>query len=180
MLNLYLAVDDAECQYPEWLSISQSDQPMQPNGKVSLGSNRVWSILDVDQFELEDQTHPERESPEIISVGHCDLNPNEAPPREKWFNIENFQERPLTSLQVFVNEQGSYISDNWNFTGKRPKLGKLLPQYNVDDHTVTSQPWGTVAIDFYRPQERPNMFVNGIYIVHCIYVPEALRELATA
>ncbi|MDY6783531.1 MAG: hypothetical protein SW833_13475 [Cyanobacteriota bacterium] len=66
--------------------------------------------------------------------------------RANCFRITAYQNRE-PNLQLFLSDEGVLLSVNENLTGSQPKLGYLLPQYNVKEHTVTSRPWGIAKLE---------------------------------
>lgn len=137
--------------------------------RVSLGTHRLWTIVGVDRYE-----NPENPE-EILYLAHCTVDPQqiESVDRSTWFKVKAYQNRdPI--LQLFFGE-GMLRYMNENFIGEKPKTGYLLPKYNVQEHTVTSQPWGITSVTSYFPSPDVHLACyNAVHICQCVYVPEAV------
>ncbi len=148
--------------------------------RISMGTQRLWHIVGVDLYQ--NSENPEN----VIYLAHCTVDPKqiESVERSSWFRLIAYQDRN-PNLQLFLGD-GMLLHVNKNLTGEKPKTGYLLPQYNVQDHTVTSQPWGIVSVTSYFPNPTINLTCyNAVHICQCVYVPEALQsdhphQLATA
>ena len=122
---------------------------------------------------------------DIIYLVHCTVECKqiESIERSNWFRVKAYQGRD-PNLQLFLGE-GILVHVNKNLIGKKPETGYLLPQYNVQQHIVTSKPWGIVSVTSYLPSPEIELTCyNAVHICQCVYVPEALPsentdELAT-
>ncbi|NJM59784.1 MAG: hypothetical protein HC849_05610 [Oscillatoriales cyanobacterium RU_3_3] len=141
--------------------------------RISLGSQRLWYIAGIDMYK-----NPENPE-DIVYLVHCTLDKQQttSTDRSTWFRVKFYQDRD-PNLQLFVAE-GILLHVVKNLIGEKPETGYLLPQYNVSEHTLTSQPWGIASVTSYLPE--PNIAqtcYNAIYVGHCVYVPEVLESEA--
>ncbi|MBP0021422.1 MAG: hypothetical protein J7647_28190 [Cyanobacteria bacterium SBLK] len=166
-LVFFDTLSDRDYKAGEARKIEYWANPPEVGDRVSLGSERLWSIVGVDRYESPENTR------EAIYLVHCAIG--EVEKRANWFRVRAYRDRQ-PNLQLFLGE-GLLLQVRRNLTGDRPAIGSLLPQYHPQEKTVTSQPWGIAAIDSYIPDAN---IVQPCYLtVHlceCVYVPEVLES----
>lgn len=160
-----------DCAAEENSKIEYLHHPPVTGDRISLGSRRLWYIVGVDRY----QNH---ENPEdLIYLAHCTVDKEqiESVGRSNWFRIKAYQDRD-PNLQLFLSE-GMLLQVKENLTGQKPQTGYLLPKYNVQEHTVNSQPWGIVSVTSYLPSSDVDMTCyNTVHICQCTSVSEAARS----
>ncbi|MEM9538168.1 MAG: hypothetical protein AAGA60_01510 [Cyanobacteria bacterium P01_E01_bin.42] len=165
-LVFFDALNDRDYKAGEARKIEYLANPPEVGDRVSLGRERLWSIVGVDRYESTEN------SKEAIYLVHCAIGTVEE--RATWFRVRAYRDRQL-NLQLYLGE-GLLLQVRRNLTGDRPEIGSLLPQYRTQEKIVTSQPWGVAAIDSYIPDAK---IVQPCYLVvhlcKCVYVPEALE-----
>lgn len=155
----------------EQAKVEHLSHPPELGDRISLGTYRLWTIVGVDRYE-----NPENPE-DILYLAHCtvDSQKNESVDRSTWFKVQAYQNRD-PNLQLFFGE-GILLHFNENLIGKKPETGYLLPKYNVNEHTVTSQPWGIASVTSYVPSADVNMACyNAVHICQCVHVPEAVTS----
>jgi hypothetical protein len=160
-----------DCAQQENSKVEYLHHPPITGDRISLGTRRLWHIVGVDRYQ-----NPENPE-DIIYLAHCTVDKEqiESVDRSNWFRIKAYQGRN-PNLQLFLSE-GILLQVNENLTGQKPKTGYLLPKYNVKEHTVTSQPWGTVSVTSYFPSSDIDMTCyNAVHICQCDCVPEVVRS----
>ncbi|MGK7926918.1 MAG: hypothetical protein AB4290_17030 [Spirulina sp.] len=161
------ALNDRDYKTGEARKIEYLANPPEVGDRISLGSQRLWSIVGVDRYKSAENSR------EAIYLVHCAID--ELEERSNWFRVRAYRDRQ-PNLQLFLGE-ALLLQVRRNLTGDRPAIGSLLPQYHPQEKTVTSQPWEIAAINSYIPDTR---VVQPCYlIVHlceCVYVPEVLES----
>lgn len=140
--------------------------------RVSLGGDRLWEVVAVDEFRLEEQTQPEFEADPVVFINHCALKGEELPERSRWVRIGMFKENPLTILQVFVSEQRELVQSSIHFYGKKVRVGAYLREYDYSKREFIKLPWRVSRIDSYLPEpnQNPHYCYAAIHIAHCVRV----------
>lgn len=152
--------------------IAYLSTPPAVGDRVSMGAERLWQVLAVDRYVC---------SGEALYVAHCALIPI---PREDWWTVAMSRDRSCYSLQLHIGGD-QLIHTGHHMRGVAPQVGYLLPQFNVKEHTVTSQPWGVEAVHTYHLAEEINYPVyRVIHVCDCVFVPEVVaaekEEMAIA
>lgn len=139
---------------------------------VPMGSDRLWEVVAVDEFRLEEQTQPEFEADPVVFLNHCALKGESLPLRSHWIRIGMFKENPLTILQIFVSEQRELVQSSIHFYGKKVKVGSYLKEYDYSKREFIKLPWRVTRIDSYLPEphQSPDYCYAAIHIAHCVRV----------
>jgi hypothetical protein len=139
---------------------------------VPMGSERIWEVVAVDEFRLEEQTQPEFEADPVLFLNHCALKGESLPERSHWDRIGMFKENPLSILQIFVSEQRELIQSSIHFYGKKVKVGSYLKEYDYSKREFIKLPWRVMRLDSYLPEplQSPDYCYAAIHIAHCVRV----------
>ena len=81
--------------------------PYSPSGILrqalpKTSADRVWEVVAIDEFRLEEQTQPEFEADPVVFLNHGALKGESLPERSHWVRIGMFKENPL-SLHAMGN-----------------------------------------------------------------------------
>lgn len=141
MLVVFEPAHESELLSGELHSVALFDQAVSLVGsKVSLGGEPRWTVLNVDTYEsVADSIH----------VAHCAVNVQAAGDRSTWREVQRGKERE-TNLVVFWGEDQD-LGVAWNFTGRSPQIGEILPEFDVATHTIRPQPWRVASVQEYKP-----------------------------
>jgi hypothetical protein len=131
---------------------------------VSMGNARLWTVVDVDAYSNGQQS---------VFIAYVALDAAEVGDRSTWFTVESFKRRPQTNLKLFFSEEGQLLHFAESLTGAALQTGYVLPKFNVQEHTVSSQPWGVMKADTFQPKEpERELSYAEVIIGHCAYIPE--------
>jgi hypothetical protein len=131
---------------------------------VSMGAGRLWTVVDVDAYSNGQQS---------VFIAHVALNVAEVGDRSTWYFVQSFKSRPRTNLRLFFGEDGRFLQFAENMKGEALESGSVLPKFDVQNHSVSSQPWGVVKVDRFLPKEpERELCFSEIYVGHCAFIPE--------
>ncbi len=161
----------------EWAQGIPVEGELVPMGSAIVASkerriDRIWEVVAVDEFRLEEQTQPEFEADPVVFLNHCALKGEELPKRSHWVRIGMFKENPLSILQLFVSEQRELVQSSIHFYGKKVKVGSYLKEYDYSKREFIKLPWRVTRIDSYLPEphQSPDYCYAAIHIAHCVRV----------
>jgi hypothetical protein len=131
---------------------------------VSMGADRLWTVVDVDAYSNGQQS---------VFIAHVALDAAVVGDRSTWYFVQSLKSRPQTNLRLFLSEDGQFLQFAENMTGEVLQPGLVLPKFDVQNHEVTSQPWGVMKVDAFLPKEpERELSFSMIYVGHCAYIPE--------
>ena len=173
-LTFFTAIDDslysqAERSQVQWLTAEPA-----VGDRIHMGDIRLWAIAAIDRYSGESGT---------IRVAHVHPVGLGIPERQQWHGVRSFSKRPETSLSLYIRPDGGLQQWRTSFIGEVPRIGYLLPHYDIEAHAVTSQPWGVNAIETYAMDgEFEFPCYRLIHVGKCIAVDletQLVRQAAT-
>lgn len=172
MSLIYLApINDQDLLASEDSQLLQLQTPPSSGDRVSLGSARLWTVVAVDEYR------PNHGNQTPLYLVHC--HRGEVPPRPEWFLVQACQRQPI-ALRLYLGD-GELLHWGVDLKGEEPATGVLLPQYNVESHTVTDRPWGVEAVTLYKPAPSVDLpCYCSVWVGQCVSVPEVLDRSTTA
>jgi hypothetical protein len=130
---------------------------------VSMGSDRLWTVVDVDTYSNGRQS---------VFIAHIALDVAAVGDRSTWYFVQSLKSRPQTNLRLFFSEDGQFLQFAENMTGEFLEPGYVLPQFNVQAHSVSSQPWGVVKVETFQPKEpERELCFSDVIVGYCAYIP---------
>ena len=160
-------------EWAEGIPVEGELVPMGSESEALLRSaDRIWEVVAIDEFRLEEQTQPEFEADPVVFLNHCALKGESLQERSHWVRIGMFKENPLTILQLFVSEQRELVQSSIHFYGKKVKVGSYLREYDYSKREFIKLPWRVSRIDSYLPEphQSPDYCYAAIHIAHCVRV----------
>ena len=144
----------------------------QAGDAISMGSSRLWTILAVDRYSTS------AEQSTSIHIAHVSREADLS--RSAWFWNQSAPQRPV-DLKLCIADGLLLSSGVLLSTSGQPVAGTLLPEYNVEPHTVGSRPWGINSVEVMAPSDIAAPYYRNVYLAHCVAVPEAqIASLAVA
>jgi hypothetical protein len=168
----------------EYTRLEWTRENPQTGRKLSLGAERIWTVIAIDEYRLTEKTQPEFEAEASLFLNHCALEDTTLPERYQWKQVEIFQENPLAILQLFISPEQVLIQSSVHFYGKRVKIGENLRNYHHQRREMIPIPWRVSRIDSYQPQPEQNPYYcyAAVHIAHCIpvLIPQTFKESDTS
>jgi hypothetical protein len=131
---------------------------------VSMGAERLWTVVDVDAYSNGQQS---------VFIAHVALDAATVGDRSTWYFVQSLKRRPLTNLRLFFSEDGQFLQFAENMTGEALQPGLVLPKFDVQNHGVSSQPWGVAKVDtFLSKESEKELSYSMIHVAQCAYIPE--------
>jgi hypothetical protein len=131
---------------------------------VSMGSDRLWTVINVDAYSNGQQS---------VFIAYVALDVETVGDRSTWYSVQSLKDRPQTNLKLFLSEAGQFLHFSINLTGKPTEPGYVLPKFNIKEHTVTSQPWGVERVVTLQPKEpERELCFSFVQVGYCVYIPE--------
>lgn len=139
---------------------------------VSMGADRLWTVVGVDAYSSEQQSvFIAHVALDVEAVG--DPSGISEGARQSWYFVESFKQRPQTNLRLFFSEAGQFLSFAENMTGSALETGHVLPYFDVQNHAVSSQPWGVERVVTLQPKEpERELCFSVVQVGYCVYIPE--------
>lgn len=139
--------------------------------RVSMGSDRLWPIIAIDRYS--NQSHLNAD----LFIAYA--NRTGPLPRSNWFWLSACAHRPRNLELYLGNEQ--LLSTGVTLNDERPEVSTLLPHYNPQARSVSSQPWGIETVATFLPAaEIAQPCYSQVYLLRCVYVSEAASPELTA
>jgi hypothetical protein len=133
-------IDESESLTGELPGATAFDQPpLLIGSKVSLGGEPRWTVVEIDVYHHE--TEP-------LYIAHCAVDVQAIGDRHTWSKVRRGKAREI-SLAVFWSDQD--LGMEWNFTGRSPQIGEILPEFDVATHQIYPQPWKVATVQEYKP-----------------------------
>jgi hypothetical protein len=160
------ALDDSvlDRQSGEKERVRLQDIPPVVGETVSMGGDRLWSVVDVDAYSNGGQS---------VFIAYVALASEAVGDRSTWYSVEAFKRRPQTNLKLFFSEDGQLLHLSKGLLGQPLTLGYVLPKFDVQNHTVGSQPWGVMKVEAFQPKEpERELSYAEVILGYCAYIPE--------
>jgi len=139
----------------------------QAGDAVSMGGARLWNVLAVDCYA----TSPEQSA--SIYIAH--VSREAELPRSAWFWNQSAPQRPV-DLKLCIADGLLLSSGILLSESGQPIAGTLLPEYNVESHTISSRPWGIARVEVMAPSDVAKPYYRNVYLARCVSVPESQTE----